>query len=101
MIKIPNISAKHLLEVKRKHEMGVTFAKLKRYYNINYNDIKKILRIFDGCNFESEIEVVILDIRERNRLGQIRDHRANYQKYKDYYLQYSKRKYAEEHGLAV
>lgn len=101
MIKIPQISAKHLLEVKRKREMGVPFAKLKREYEINYNDIKKICRIFESCMFEDEILSIIDRVNAENILIQIRDHRANYQRHKAYYLAYSKRKYAERNALSV
>jgi len=96
MIKIPSISSKNILEVKRKFDMGVTYAKLKRDYNISYNDIKKILRYFADCQFESDVDGVINGIDEKNRRARVDAYKANYQKNKDYFQNYARSKYAQQ-----
>ncbi len=93
MKKVPNILPRELLEVKRKHEMGVKYARIKTDYNISYNDIKKIIRFFSNCEFESDINSVIEKINADNDKCSFIDHKANYQRYKQYYKEYSKRQY--------
>ncbi len=93
MKKVPNISAKDLLEVKRKRNMNIKFSHIKRQYNISYHDIKKICILFSDCEFESDIEAELERIRLHNEQCAIIDYRGNYQKYKDYYLDYSKQQY--------
>ena len=95
MIKFPNISPKELLEVKRKHQMGVKYSRLKREYTISYHDIKIIIRLFADCEFESDINKAIEKINAENNKCTVIDYKANYQKYKSYYKQYSKRQYQD------
>ncbi len=89
MIKVPNLTPKEILEVKRKKLLGLTYAKLKRDYNIAYNDIKKIMILFAECEFEKDIEDKLKIINERNKIKTIRDRKVEYQKYKDYYMKYN------------
>jgi len=99
MKKVPNISSKELLEVKRKRYMGIKYADLKRQYNISYNDILKICRFFSECNFEEEVNKELERINNENTKLKIIDHKANYQKYKKYYREYSKKQY--QHRIKV
>lgn len=93
MKKVPHITSKELLEVKRKHHMGVKYARLKREYSISYYDIKIIIRLFSNCEFESDINKEIEKINVENAKSRIIDHKANYQKHKEYYKDYAKRQY--------
>lgn len=93
MKKVPDISPKELLEVKRKHDMGVKYARLKREYSISYYDIKIIIRLFSNCEFESDINKELDKINTENARSRIIDHKANYQKHKEYYKEYAKRQY--------
>lgn len=93
MKKVPNISPRELLEVKRKHHMGVKYAHLQKEYNISYHDVKKIVRFFSGCEFETDIVKTIANIDEENTQAPSINPQANYQKHKQYYKDYSKRRY--------
>lgn len=94
MKKVPNLSPKNLLEVKRKkQEHGISFAKIKREYGISYNDILKILRFFPKCEFEVDIIKRLEEIKIENKEKADRDYKKNYLKYREYYLQYSREQY--------
>ena len=93
MKKVPNLSPKNLLEVKRKREYNMKYSKIKRDYEISYNDILKIVRFFHDCNFESDIIKRLEEIANENRISSDRDYKKNYRKYRDYYLQYSREQY--------
>ena len=93
MKKVPNICPKDLLEVKQKRKMGIKYATLKRKYNISYNDIKKIVRFFAECELESDIVDELERIKSHNIKCTTIDYKGNYQKYKKYYLKYSKQQY--------
>lgn len=93
MKKVPNLSPKNLLEVKRKREYNIKYAQIKRDYEISYNDIIKIVRFFSGCNFESDIKKRLTEIDEENKILSCRDSKKNYIKYRKYYLQYSRDQY--------
>jgi len=93
MKKVPDISPKELLEVKRKRGKGIKFSTLKRSYNISYHDIKKICILFSDCEFESDVDDELQKIRDHNEECATIDYRGNYQKYKSYYLNYSKQQY--------
>lgn len=90
MIKIPNITPREILEVMRKKKLGVPNTISQREYNITYNDIKKIMNLFSNCHFENEVEKTIETINEQNRIGKIRDRKAEYRKYRPYYMEYNR-----------
>ena len=93
MIKIPKISSKKILEILRKREFGVGYAYLGREYGVSYHDIKKIEKYFSNCNFEKDVDDEIEKINTDNAKCAIKDHKANYQRHKEYYKQYSKKQY--------
>lgn len=100
MKKVPNISPKNLLEVKRKREMNIRICELKRDYDISYHDITIICRLFADCEFESEVAIELEKIRVHNVKCAIIDYKGNYLKYKPYYLGYSKEQYLRRTGRA-
>lgn len=101
MIKIPNISSKHILEVKRKFNMGIRYYILKKEYNISYNDIRKITTIFTDCEFEDDIDSKIDELKQDRELKRIKKYKDNYQRNRSYFLKYSKQVYAKKIEITI
>ena len=101
MKKIPNITTKQILEVKRKFGMGIEYYILRRDYGISYNDINKINDMFKNCEFEDDIIARIDEIKRERELKRIRKYKENYQRNKAYFLEYSKQAYARKIELTL
>lgn len=95
VIKIPDYTDKQLLEILKRVELGVTYALIKKQYNITYYDIKRVCAIFKDCIFEEDCMKIKTRILEQNQKDLTRDHSANYQTYKDYYTDYNQLRQAE------
>lgn len=95
VIKIPDYTNKEILEILKRVQLDVKYAAIKRKYGITYYDIKRICSMFSGCIFEDDCQEIKDKIEEQNRIDLIRDHRANYIKYKDYYTRYNRDRQAE------
>lgn len=103
MKRIPPYTVKEILEIKRKRDINIKYCILKKEYDISYYDIKKIERMFNGCEFEDDVEKRIDEVIEHNRLNEyrIKNYRIAYLKYKDYYQAYAKWNYAKNNGKDI
>lgn len=101
MLKVPDLSSKDILEIKNKFKLGVTYAKLKREYNISYYDIKKICLLFDTCLFEDDVSKTRDEIQVRNQIKKRESYKINYRKHRAYFLAYSKNQYAKKKSLIL
>ncbi len=94
VIKIPNQTNGDILEIKRRLDIGVKYSSIKTQYNMTYYDIKRVCRIFGGCDDDDSIQAKKDSITADNVIKQAVDHRANYEKYKDYYTTYNQERQA-------
>lgn len=95
VVHFPHMKHDTMLEIVNDIKAKKPRRQMSREYDVSCYYLGRILKYFKDCQDVADIKNILDDIYIKNHVAKPINHAANYKKNKEYYKQYSARKYKE------